>query len=174
MKEAIGGTWLMQLAIFFILLFAGYMCLSINYTRAFNVKDKIINEIERNGGIKKLGSNVSDDKTLKAISRYMKEVGYRVEGQCGSDYDYGCNRDGNCTAINDSSSTFAFCLKEVDAGNTYTAKQEQEFLYVRYYKVKVFYHLDLPVIRSVFNFDIKGDTKLLYKLENASNRAGQQ
>ena len=51
MREAIGGTWLFNLVIFFVLLFAGYMCLSINYSKAFNVKDKIINEIERNGGI---------------------------------------------------------------------------------------------------------------------------
>ena len=47
MREAIGGTWLFNLVIFFVLLFAGYMCLSINYSKAFGVKDKIINELER-------------------------------------------------------------------------------------------------------------------------------
>ena len=42
MREAIGGSWLFNIVIFFVILFTGYMCLSINHTKAFNVKDDIV------------------------------------------------------------------------------------------------------------------------------------
>ena len=162
MREAIGGTWLFNLVIFFVLLFTGYMCLSINYSKAFSVKDKIITEIERNGGI----SNYNDkDVVISNILKYMKEVGYRTSGKCkiakGDSYDYGCDINGRCTPPT-VGSNYAFCLSEVKAKDTYTNAKEGEFIYVSYYKVKVFYQLDLPVIRQMFNFSIKGDTKTLY------------
>ena len=53
MREAIGGTWIFQIVIFFILLFTGYMCMSINHSKAFNVKNTIIKEIERAEGVSK-------------------------------------------------------------------------------------------------------------------------
>lgn len=164
MREAIGGTWLFNLVIFFVLLFTGYMCLSINYTKAFNVKDKIINELERNGGVKNYSN--AKDYALSNISEYMREVGYRTTGKCDDKvYDYGCNTDGTCLDINDNS-RYAFCLKEVKANDTYAHANSEEFPYISYYKIQVFYQLDLPVIRQMFNFNIKGDTKLLYKVEN--------
>ena len=167
MREAIGGTWLFNLVIFFVLLFAGYMCLSINYSKAFNVKDKIINELERNGGVKNFTSQ--NDLSLSNISKYMREVGYRTTGKCETEiYDYGCNRDGVCSAISPNVN-YSYCLKEVKANDTYKHSRPQEFIYISYYKVKVFYQLDLPVIRSLFEFNIKGDTKLLYKTENRHN-----
>lgn len=163
MREAIGGTWLFNLVIFFVLLFAGYMCLSINYSKAFGVKDKIINELERNGGVLNFGNSESRDLSLNAISSYMQEVGYRATGKCEMDiYEYGCSREGKCNKLGNENTNYAFCLKEVKADDTYTKAQSGEFVYISYYKVKVFYQLDLPILRSVFQFNIKGDTKLLY------------
>ena len=46
MKEAIGGVSLFQIVILFLLLFTGVMCLTINHSKAFGVKDEIINIIE--------------------------------------------------------------------------------------------------------------------------------
>jgi len=169
MREAIGGTWLFNLVIFFVLLFTGYMCLSINYSKAFSVKDKIITEIERKGGISNYNAN---DEVISNILNYMKEVGYRTSGKCkvsnsDNSYDYGCDINGSCTSPT-VGSNYAFCLSEVKASETFThavpptGDHPGEFIYVSYYKVKVFYQLDLPVIRQMFNFSIKGDTKTLY------------
>ena len=170
MREAIGGTWLFNLVIFFVLLFAGYMCLSINYSKAFSVKDKIITEIERNGGIRNFNES---DETIKEIVEYMANTGYRTEGKCvtggrnGYKYDYGCDRDGKCYPANDNTD-YAFCLSEVRAENTFHEAQPGEFIFVSYYKVKVFYQLDLPVIRQMFNFSINGDTRTLFDIEKAN------
>lgn len=166
MREAIGGTWLFNLVIFFVLLFAGYMCLSINYSKAFGVKDKIINELERNGGVKVYTNENYTDIALSNISKYMEKVGYRTNGSC-SDYEYGCGLDGKCSKTNsESNKSYAFCLSEIKANDAYSYAINGEFIYVSYYKVKVFYQLDLPILRSVFDFNIKGDTKLLYKTAN--------
>ena len=165
MREAIGGSWLFNIVIFFILLFAGYMCLSINYSKAFSVKDKIINEIERNGGISLITS--PKDETIQNITNYLQKVGYRTTGKCvdnNEKYDYGCDRDGQCqNAVQ--GRDYAYCLSEKKASDAYKNAQPGEFIYVSYYKVKVFYQLDLPVIRHAFNFSVKGDTKTLYNIK---------
>ncbi len=167
MREAIGGTWLFNLVIFFVLLFAGYMCLSINYSKAFNVKDKIINEIERNGGIKNISNTDNTDETINNITSYLSEVGYRTTGSCEG-YEYGCNRNGKCVS-NSSGSNYSYCLTEVKADKNYKNAIQGEFIYVSYYKVKVFYQLDLPVLHQLFGFNIKGDTKPLYNISNAKD-----
>lgn len=166
MREAIGGTWLFNLVIFFVLLFTGYMCLSINYSKAFSVKDKIITEIERNGGISNISSN--KDETIQGITNYLREVGYRTTGECKG-YKYGCDRDGVCTT-NPKGTNYAYCLSEKKASDNFKNPQPGEFVYVSYYKVKVFYQLDLPVIRQMFNFSIKGDTKTLYNIKIVKDR----
>ena len=53
MREAIGGISIFQIVILFILLFTGVMCLTINHSKAFGVKDEIITIIEN----EPLGSN---------------------------------------------------------------------------------------------------------------------
>ena len=175
MKEAIGGTWLFQLVIFFILLFTGYVCLTINYSRAFDVKDKIINEIERNGGFK----TTKDDYTLNEIKKYMAKVGYRSTGSCIG-FDIGCERDGKCSNVS-SNKEYAYCVKEIKYDNELSGMNDEhsksnklygghvtdgEFIYLSYYKIRVFYSLDLPIIRRVFDFHINGDTKTLYRISN--------
>lgn len=166
MREAIGGTWLFNIVIFFILLFAGYMCLSINYSKAFNVKDKIINEIERNGGIS--FGDTRKDPALQNINEYINKVGYRNTGSCEG-YEYGCNRDGVCSTVI-SSTNYSYCISEKKAKDNYKGAAPTEFIYISYYKVKVFYQLDLPVIRTAFQFNVKGDTKLLYNSVYANNK----
>ena len=45
MREAIGGTWLFGLVITFIVFFASFLAVSINYSKAFNVKNNIVDII---------------------------------------------------------------------------------------------------------------------------------
>ena len=163
MREAIGGTWLFNLVIFFVLLFTGYMCLSINYSKAFNVKDKIINEIERNGGIK--NPSDSKDPTISAINAYLSEVGYRIKSDCNG-YEYGCKRNGNCVK-KPNGSDYAFCISEKKTIDNYKHAYPGEYIYASYYNVRVFYQLDVPIIQKLFKLTVDGDTKLVYNIDNA-------
>ena len=157
MREAIGGTWLFNIVIFFVILFTGYLCLSINHTKAFNVKDDIVKIIERDGGFVKLNdANASNNSTIKKIVESLQEFGYRSTNACpnadGGQIWYGFDREGNRDANNNNS---AFCIREV-------LSRSGDGLDVAYYQVVVFYQLDLPIFNSLFGFEVKGDTKLLY------------
>jgi len=154
MREAIGGTWLFNIVIFFVILFTGYMCLSINHTKAFNVKDDIVKTIERDGGFSDLSHADENNNTIVSIVRTLQDIGYRSASKCpdanGGQVWFGFRRDGKRTNGDDA----AFCIREVDSG----AQNPKRV----YYQVVVFYQLDLPIFNQLFRFNIKGDTKLLY------------
>ena len=50
MRDAIGQVFALQVILGFVLLINGYMAYSVNYTRAFRVKNQIINIIEQYEG----------------------------------------------------------------------------------------------------------------------------
>lgn len=157
MREAIGGTAIFQIVIFFILLFTGFICLSINNSKAYNAKNMIINTVERNGV--DLNNTDSDgtikDSAIREIVEYLKKVSYRTTGSCSTGFD-GITRDGKNDFTGRNS---AFCIKkESVGGNT-----GMELPSMGYYRIEVFYQLDLPIFRSTFNFRVSGDTKIMYK-----------
>ena len=51
MRQAIGTTWVMQLVIIFMLIFVAFLALTINYTKAFKIKNELITFIEKNEGV---------------------------------------------------------------------------------------------------------------------------
>ena len=50
MRDAIGQVFALQVILAFVLLINGYMAYSVNYTRAFRVKNQIVNIIEQYEG----------------------------------------------------------------------------------------------------------------------------
>lgn len=159
MREAIGGISLFQIVIVFVLLFTGVMALTINHSRAFGVKDEIINIIETS-----TSSNLTDE-TLKEIGDHLRDAGYRVTGSCDKDW-VGYDLDGK------ESTKAAFCIKNVNvtSANFEAAKERcsgscdaiEENLKQVYYKVAVFYQLDIPVLNKLMNFKMYGSTKTMW------------
>lgn len=158
MKNAFGATLLFQIVIFFVILFTGYICLSINQAKAFNVKNEIVKAVERHapnlhgGG---LGVSFSAD-----IREIMERQGYRIEGSCSKlgEHYFGYERDGyDCY-----DDRCAVCIKEIGS-NIGQKERPDDPDDGHYYKVVTFYQLDLPIIKSVFNLTTKGETKIIYK-----------
>ncbi len=67
MREAIGGTLLIQLVMFFIVIYVAFLAIAINYSITFRVKNQIITLIEEYEGY----DNASD-----VINEYISKVGY--------------------------------------------------------------------------------------------------
>lgn len=145
MREAIGGTWLFTIVIFFVMLFTGYLCLAINYSRAYNVKNAIVDIIERENGLTEVA--VAD------IEEYLQTVGYKTLGTCGDEFL------GN---LNDKGYGYGksyYCYREI---NVPSDSDYGDRIRSIYYQVQVFFKIDLPVFGEAFTFRVTGDSKQLH------------
>ena len=81
MREAFGGSWLFGFVALFIVLFSAYLAVSINYTKAFTAKNKIVSIIEENEGFSTSTGNVATktDNDLQNSSRTEDKVYYYLK-----------------------------------------------------------------------------------------------
>lgn len=173
MKEGIGGVQLFLIVVILVLIFAGIMSLTMNQANAFAVKDQIVSIIEDAGGFDLSsscngGCNTADknQETLQKIVDALASSSYRQQGSCEkiekslnekiSDKAQvsGYQRNGEYTMSGKKSS---FCIAKIPSNNG-----ENSSLKGYYYKIYVFYQLDIPIINAIFNFSALGETKLLY------------
>lgn len=167
MKEALGGISIFQIVIVFILLFTAIMSLTINHTKAFGVKDEIINILEK-GNATEINNQKLNNNTITEIVEALENGGYRTVGKCPEDY-VGYDRKGSITSKNAS-----FCIKTNIVSDSYLNDIKSKcknnkcivtdggYPTMIYYDIKLFYQLDIPIIRNIFNFTINGSTKVLF------------
>ena len=161
MKESVGIVGVFQIVILFILLFTGVMCLTLNNTNAFAVKNVVINTIvDLNGNI------YNDDKLKDEIIDVVTNAAYRNTGKCDDGY-IGYDKLGNEISHGNA----AICIKEVPVTDQLDANLNDsfsnnvgndDFITGSYFKVMVFYQLDLPIINHAFNMKNVGETKIIY------------
>ena len=138
MREAIGGTWIFSIVITFIVLFASFLAVSVNYSKVFKIKDGVINIIEHNEGL----TNSARDE----INVYLQNSGYYVYGTCAP------GEQGELP--NKTNTKYKYCVSTKVSGEGTLTRT--------YYKVSVFFKIDLPVIGSILTFPVSGETKGIY------------
>ena len=151
MREAIGGTWLFGLVITFIVFFASFLAVSINYSKAFNVKNNVVDLISKYEG--------NNCKARTKIGEYLKNDGYLVPGSCPDDdaYTYkGYDLNGNPVGTGKKA---YYCVSEDSTDNTTVINKQ-------FYRVVVFFKIDLPMIGDLTTFRIKGETESIYFPKN--------
>ena len=157
MREAIGGTWLFGLVITFIVFFASFLAVSINYAKAFNVKNNVVDLISKYEG--------NNCNARKKIANYLKDTGYLVTGVCPKSGDYlydgfnyiGYDLEGNQVA--DGKKAY-YCVSTDSIEDTELATGDT--LEKKYYRVMVFFKIDLPLVGELTTFKIKGETESIY------------
>lgn len=148
MREAIGGSWLLGIVLTFIVLFAGFLAVSINYSRAFTVKNEILSYIERNEGYSTtsdLTYNCAGSSTQCQIQKYLKKVNYTISEdiKCPDVYE---DRAGNPTYTKSG----GYCIKRTcTAGGSY-------------YTVTTFVRIELPILWNAFTVPVTGQTMNIY------------
>ena len=150
MRESIGGAWLVGIVITFVVLFTSYLALSVNYSKAFKVKNEIISLIEENEGL--------TDKTQEKIVKYLNSTGYYVYGKCtdtGDDYLDGAI-NGKLTGYEKQGNADKnkYCV--------YERSIEGDTLNRKYYRVTVFFKFDIPILDNAFTFPVTGESKAVY------------
>ena len=153
MKDAIGGSLLLNLVVFFtsviILFFAGILA----YSKAYKVKNKIIEVIEAHDG--KIMSDVNptliDESVLSEINTELRNVGYLVSSAPDSTKCTNDSARGICTNLN--TSQFNYCMCEQSSATDEGVS----------YEVITYVHFEFPVIGSLLTFPVRGETRVLGK-----------
>ena len=135
MREAIGGTWIFGIVVTFIVLFSSYLAISVNYSKAFHVKNEMISIIEKYEGF--------NSTAQSSIDTYIAGYGYGVRGSCS-------NRG---QGVDGTNGKYKYCV---------SCTSTNESLKKSYYTVTVFFKLDLPVIGNIFTFPVTGTTKSIH------------
>lgn len=157
MKEAIGSTWLMGMIITFIAIFSGFLAYSISYTKAFRVKNEVINIIEKNEGFTKSSklepvdnmeiSSLREDKSTEAQAfLFIKSIGYN--------YSMFNNNSNPCKEGELQAGGYCLakrCPNSVENGSDRV-----------YYKVTTYISLSIPFLDFGIKIPISGETKSLY------------
>ena len=152
MRDAIGQVFALQAILAFVLLINGYMAYSVNYTRAFRVKNQIVNIIEQYEGptddaMAKIGSYV-DGMTYRVPQTLINSFRNRYASNNG-DGEVSC-QDGWCYIAHDVKTTGG----DGEMNGTY-------------YSVVTFVNIDIPVINNLIGLgdflSVSGETRTIYR-----------
>lgn len=135
MREALGNTFIVNIVILFIVIFVFLFVGSISYTKAFKIKNKIVNYIEDSGSF--------DKKTQERIAEMLKGTGYRVVAGNPK-----CNSRGG-EVLTKEAGNYRYCV----------VKFENEK--GTYYGVTTYLYFDFPIINSLLEFPVYGETKVI-------------
>lgn len=139
MRDAFGGAFSIKLMMIFLVLYVCFICVALNYSRAFRVKNRIINIIEQYEGFD--FTNEKNDVN-KAIDDYLATTGYLInpeikqylaeEGASSCNQLYGRG----------------YCVYK-----TYPNQN--------YYEVETYMVFTLPIVNVKFPVTIKGETRII-------------
>ena len=149
MRDAIGQVFVLQIIFVFVLLINGYMAYSVNYTRAFRVKNQIVNILEQYEG-------PYNDEGIDKINQYIDRMAYDVNNQQMLDFE-SKNEGAECPGYK------GWCYLTHDV-NINDADGERKGTY---YTVVTFVNIDIPVINNIIglgNFlQVVGETRTIYE-----------
>ena len=135
MRESLGSAMLFNIIIVFIVIIVITLIISFSYSKAFKLKTKIVDIVERYHGY-----DADNEQQQEEINSLLGKVGYRV-GKT------------SCKENNLSESPYNYCVYKTD-----TIKGP-------YYKVVVFVELEFPIINAAIRYPISGETEIIHLVE---------
>ncbi len=182
MKNGIVNIWLLGLIVVFIALFSAYIIININYSKSFKIKNEVLTIIEKHKGVTKSVSPGTHDgtslingsaikinvNTIETINLYLMGNNYDAMGYCphtagdisGNWYGVSELRSGSGPASEfepaDSSKKYYYCFAKYNA-NTQTGRYKAV-----YYKVRLFYKFEVPVLEEFLSVKVDGTSDEIY------------
>ncbi len=154
MKESIGSVWIFAICMTFIVLFTGYIAISVNYSKAFRIKSYIVSEIEENRGWNGL---------QEEIRTYLTAQGYTAYGECPGTIEAKDDENNdvpNKWLLKETVDDFApngnhnACIYELELETDNDDICAKKY----YYKVVTFFKFDLPIVNTLLTFRVSGDS----------------
>ncbi len=138
MRDAVGGTFNLTILFVFIVLVSSFALFSVNYYRAFSLKNRLLSLIESYEG------NMTNTNLKSKAKDAVNKLGYHV------DQSKMVNQGSNWECI-------------MDEGWCYNIQStnKEECLYT--YNVKTFVNTNIPILNRIMGstriFEVKGSTK---------------
>lgn len=159
MKEALGGIFTLQAILIFLVLAISLLLFSVNYTKAFKVKNDIRRVIEEYEGLTESASEKIDaiaDQYTYTVSDYKT-------------YTQICNSMDGYKAYHSTTSNgnnVVFCIK-CELADTIGGSDSKLKYKGAYYTIATFVNIDIPIINKIFPkaasfLKVKGQTSLIY------------
>ena len=182
MRESIGAGSIFSIVVVFIVLFTSYLAISVNYAKAFKIKNHIVTMIENDEGYTSGGTN----STGSRINNYLTTEGYQAHGQvpCNGNYNdsggteftmVGCikgNSNGNACSGKSATAkvdcevaifkTSNYSNTDIDANNPTCVGSNRCCATRAYYRVITFFEINIPIIHNVTTFPVRGESKTIY------------
>lgn len=179
MKNGIVNIWLLGIIVIFIALFSAYIIITINYSRSFKMKNEILTIIEKHKGVtsnisstsgtsKINGSSITTNvNTVQTINLYLKGNHYEAMGHCPEQSDlpgvwYGVKELGTAQSpgstfeLAQSNEKYYYCFAKYKA-NLHGGKYEAV-----YYRVRMFYKFEVPVLENFLSVKVEGITDEIF------------
>ena len=143
MREAIGNSYVLNFIITFIILFMLIFVGMSTFTKAFKVKNKIVDTIENYDG-KVDNSNRLNSDIQAEINEKLGSIGYKI------DKTSECKTDGRFSngKLLSKDSNYRYCVYKFT-----TSKGD-------YYGVTAYAYLEIPLIGAKLEFPVYGETKI--------------
>ena len=138
MREVSGSTWVLQIMLIFILIFACFLTLVINYSKAYRVKNEMLSIIEKYEGV--------TPESVNIINNYLSAQGYKTVSKCPEDWHAVKNYDSVPENV-ENGENYLYCFKEESVNGKI------------YYNVTVFYKFSLPFLGDFMTFKVNGRTE---------------
>ena len=164
MRDALGGIVNIQMILIFIAIVSGYLAFSVNYTKAFRVKDFIISRLEEYENYK----TFEDREVKEKINNYILKVGYNGPDEIPAD---ACkNTDSDKEGILREGNGYAICEYEAlptkKIGDGPDGKPVEQCYKRVYYRVVTYINVDIPVVNKIMSsfkfFRIEGESRLIF------------
>ncbi|MBE6155076.1 MAG: hypothetical protein E7163_05885 [Firmicutes bacterium] len=167
MRDSIGGSILLNLVLIFTGVITVLFIGALSYSKAFNVKNRIIEIIEKYGVYGHIDDNIVND-AVDEINPDLSAFGYDVSGtgKCanirnrlveGQFAKYSSEK----LSSNLNSTNYNYCVFEIcDLRN-----ENGKCIYSdgKYYLVVTFTKFEIPVIGDLLTFPVYGETRMLGK-----------
>lgn len=144
MRESINGAWFFGIVITFMTIFIAFITISINYSKTYEMKTKMVTILEQYDGLNPL--------SVQRLNKLTDAYSYRKTNTCRSENgeDVVGIRDG-VAQLNPVEPQQICVTRELKSG-----EELNEDKY--YYNVEVFFGFDLPLLGNVFTFRVSGET----------------
>lgn len=157
MRDSLGNVYALALVFAFIIVISGFLAFSVNYNKAFKMKNRIITILE------KYNNNVSSSNAQAEIKKYASEIGYGASqiftNSCPS---AGYTIDGNNTG-------YCYHVRKQEVKYTPGKNVNITEYSTSYVDIRTFVSIDIPILNHFFPhikyFHVDGSTKQITTLK---------